>query len=146
MRLCEQACQGISSNVSLCKIRKVYHEVILPSLARHARLEVWPWQQVNIWAVDSKRGDDNMNINYDPTSLLTALWKVTPRSPRLSCLMLIWLVREKGWCRGCIAYIRELKESASGIQLDSWKCYEVGIWWDGEPLAPIVPVSDRRSL
>ena len=95
--------------------KKSEHQTtILPSQTRH-------WQRVYTWAVERERGEDNMNINYDITGLLTAVWKGTLRSPWLSCLMLIWLVREKGG-RGCISYMRELKESASSIQLDSWRC------------------------
>ena len=55
-------------------------------------------------AVDRERGEDNMNINYDVTGLLTA---VSPQVTSQSCLMLIWLVREKGG-RRCIVCMREL--------------------------------------
>ena len=37
------------------------------------------YPQVYIGAVDRERGEDNMNIKYDITGLLTAVWKVTPR-------------------------------------------------------------------
>ena len=66
------------------------------------------------WICMKRKGASNMNIHYDVTGLLSAVWKVTLRSTSLGCLS--WPGRRGG--RILIAHMRDSKESVGTRQLD----------------------------
>ena len=62
-----------------------------------------------------RRGASNMNIHYDVTGLLSAVWKVTLRS---TCQHRFPVLAEGGGGRILIVHMRDIKDSADSRQLD----------------------------
>ena len=87
------------------------------------RLPVWPWQQV-CEAGTKMRGASNMNIHYDVTGLLTAVW----RSHSGQIVWAAWinceLAREDEGGGGFWTHstYTGYPVSAGSKQLDRWRC------------------------